>query len=58
MEVANLPRKFNVSVVGTHDVFEHPHINDVSYVPATNAAGEFGFNVVVGGFLRYAPKKT
>lgn len=50
LEVANLPRKFNVSVVGTHDVFEHPHINDISYVPAMKD-GRAGFNVVVAGYL-------
>lgn len=48
----NLPRKFNICVVGTHDMFEHPHINDLAYEPAGNAhTGEVGFNILVGGFF-------
>ncbi|NP_001268194.1 ferredoxin--nitrite reductase, chloroplastic-like [Vitis vinifera] len=31
----NLPRKWNVCVVGSHDLYEHPHINDLAYMPAT-----------------------
>lgn len=49
-EITNLPRKWNVCVVGTHDLFEHPHINDLAYVPATKN-GVFGFNILVGGFF-------
>lgn len=49
-EIANLPRKWNVCVVGTHDLFEHPHINDLAFVPAMKD-GRFGFNVWVGGLL-------
>lgn len=37
-------------VVGTHDLFEHPHINDLAYIPATKD-GIFGFNLLVGGFF-------
>jgi ferredoxin-nitrite reductase len=48
------PRKWNVCVVGTHDLFEHPHINDLAYMPATKD-GVFGFNVLVGGF--FSPKR-
>ncbi|KAM7482504.1 hypothetical protein LguiB_007087 [Lonicera macranthoides] len=50
----NLPRKWNVSVVGSHDLFEHPHINDLAYMPATKN-GRFGFNLLVGGF--FSPKR-
>lgn len=48
------PRKWNVAVVGTHDLFEHPHINDLAYMPATKD-GRFGFNILVGGF--FSPKR-
>lgn len=48
--MSNLPRKWNVCVVGTHDLFEHPHINDLAYMPA-NKDGQFGFNLLVGGFF-------
>lgn len=41
-------------VVGTHDLFEHPHINDLAYMPATKN-GVFGFNILVGGF--FSPKR-
>ncbi|XP_052194753.1 ferredoxin--nitrite reductase, chloroplastic [Diospyros lotus] len=50
----NLPRKWNVCVVGSHDLFEHPHINDLAYMPATKD-GRFGFNLLVGGF--FSPKR-
>ncbi|KAI4298456.1 hypothetical protein L6164_032013 [Bauhinia variegata] len=48
--VSNLPRKWNVCVVGSHDLYEHPHINDLAYMPA-NKDGRFGFNLLVGGFF-------
>lgn len=41
-------------VVGSHDLFEHPHINDLAYMPATKD-GQFGFNLLVGGF--FSPKR-
>nr|GMC78408.1 ferredoxin--nitrite reductase, chloroplastic-like [Ipomoea batatas]GMC83342.1 ferredoxin--nitrite reductase, chloroplastic-like [Ipomoea batatas] len=50
----NLPRKWNVCVVGTHDLYEHPHINDLAYMPAMKD-GRFGFNLLVGGF--FSPKR-
>ncbi|KAL6347862.1 hypothetical protein AAG906_037591 [Vitis piasezkii] len=50
----NLPRKWNVCVVGSHDLYEHPHINDLAYMPATKN-GRFGFNLLVGGF--FSPKR-
>eukprot|EP00798_Chlamydomonas_sp_ICE-L_P003435 gene3435-13490_t len=49
-EISNLPRKWNVCVVGTHDLYEHPHINDLAYMPAMKD-GVMGFNVLVGGFF-------
>ncbi|CAK7329878.1 unnamed protein product [Dovyalis caffra] len=50
----NLPRKWNVCVVGSHDLYEHPHINDLAYMPAMKN-GRFGFNLLVGGF--FSPKR-
>jgi len=51
-EIGNLPRKFNVCVVGTHDLYEHPHINDLAFLPARRASdGQLGFNIIVGGYL-------
>lgn len=50
----NLPRKWNVCVIGSHDLYEHPHINDLAYMPATRN-GRFGFNILVGGF--FSPKR-
>jgi len=49
-DCSNLPRKWNVCVVGSHDLFEHPHINDLAYMPAIKD-GRFGFNLLVGGFF-------
>merc|ERR1719183_1103537 len=49
-EITNLPRKFNIAVIGTHDLYEHPHINDLAFVPAKRN-GVVGFNVEVGGFF-------
>ncbi|KAL6209774.1 hypothetical protein ACLB2K_020713 [Fragaria x ananassa] len=52
--ITNLPRKWNVCVIGSHDLYEHPHINDLAYMPATKD-GKFGFNLLVGGF--FSPKR-
>lgn len=41
-------------VIGSHDLYEHPHINDLAYMPATKD-GRFGFNILVGGF--FSPKR-
>lgn len=54
LAITNLPRKWNVCVIGTHDLFEHPHINDLAYMPAEKD-GKFGFNLLVGGFI--SPKR-
>jgi ferredoxin-nitrite reductase len=50
-EFTNLPRKFNVCYVGSKEMFEHPHINDIAYVPAVDASGNKGWNIEVGGIL-------
>lgn len=42
-------------MIGSHDLFEHPHINDLAYMPAKNEEGRFGFNLLVGGF--FSPKR-
>lgn len=52
--LTNLPRKWNVCVIGSHDLYEHPHINDLAYMPAMKN-GIFGFNLLVGGF--FSPKR-
>jgi ferredoxin-nitrite reductase len=49
-EFTNLPRKFNIAVAGGRDNSVHAEINDLAYVPAFKN-GEFGFNVLVGGFF-------
>jgi ferredoxin-nitrite reductase len=49
-EFSNLPRKFNIAVDGCKDNSVHAEINDVAFVPAFQN-GEFGFNVLVGGFF-------
>lgn len=54
---SNLPRKFNIAIEGGRDNSIHAEINDVAFVPAFKD-GEFGFNVLVGGFFsaqRQAP---
>jgi ferredoxin-nitrite reductase len=49
-EISNLPRKWNVCVVGSHELWEHPHINDLAYLPAERD-GVAGYNIIVGGYL-------
>nr|GLL49059.1 ferredoxin--nitrite reductase, chloroplastic-like [Ipomoea trifida] len=44
---SNLPMKWNVCVVGSHDLYEHPQINDLAYMPAMKDE-HFGFNLLVG----------
>jgi len=50
-EYTNLPRKFNVCFVGSNEMYEHPDINDIAYIPAKNDKGEMGWNIDVGGLL-------
>jgi ferredoxin-nitrite reductase len=54
LRVVGRPRKWNVCVIGSHDLYEHPHINDLAYMPAVKG-GKFGFNLLVGGFI--SPKR-
>ncbi len=49
-EFTNLPRKFNIAIEGGQDNSVHAEINDIAFVPAFRD-GEFGFNVLVGGFF-------
>lgn len=49
-EFTNLPRKFNIAIAGCRDNSVHAEINDLAFVPAFQQ-GEFGFNVLVGGFF-------
>jgi ferredoxin-nitrite reductase len=45
---ANLPRKFNITIIGCRDNCTHSETNDIGFNPATKD-GETGFNVRVGG---------
>jgi ferredoxin-nitrite reductase len=47
---SNLPRKLNIAIEGAKDNSIHAEINDVAFVPAYKD-GEFGFNVLIGGYL-------
>jgi ferredoxin-nitrite reductase len=47
---ANLPRKFNITVVGCKDNCTHAEINDIALIPAKKN-GILGYNVWVGGAL-------
>jgi ferredoxin-nitrite reductase len=57
---SNLPRKFNIAIAGCRDNSVHVEINDIAFVPAfksdssdssSDRAGQFGFNVLIGGFF-------
>ncbi len=47
---SDLPRKFNIAIEGARDNSIHAEINDVAFIPAYKN-DEFGFNVIVGGYL-------
>ena len=47
---SNLPRKFNIAIDGAPDNSIHAELNDIAFIPAFKD-GEFGFNVLVGGYL-------
>lgn len=49
-EFSDLPRKFNICIEGAPDNSSHVEINDIAFVPAFKD-GEFGFNVLVGGYF-------
>ena len=51
---SNLPRKFNIAIAGCRDDCIHAQTNDLSFMPAigySEAGGQLGFNVLVGGAL-------
>jgi len=50
-EFANMPRKFNVCFVGSKEMYEHPDINDIAYLPSKGPNGEMGWHIEVGGLL-------
>ncbi|MEB3224406.1 MAG: ferredoxin--nitrite reductase [Synechococcus sp.] len=50
LEFSDLPRKFNICLEGAPDNSSHVEINDIGFVPAFKD-GEFGFNVLVGGYF-------
>lgn len=50
-EFSNLPRKFNVCYIGSKEMYEHPDINDIAYLPSKGPSGEMGWHVEVGGLL-------
>ncbi len=49
-KLSDLPRKFNIAIDGAPDNSIHAELNDIAFIPAFKD-GEFGFNVLVGGFL-------
>lgn len=49
-EFSNLPRKLNIAIDGARDNSIHAEINDIAFIPAFKE-GEFGFNVLIGGYL-------
>jgi len=50
-EFSNLPRKFNVCFVGSKEMYEHPDINDIAYLPSKGPDGQMGWHIEVGGLL-------
>ncbi|AMA09497.1 ferredoxin--nitrite reductase [Picosynechococcus sp. PCC 73109] len=50
LEFSDLPRKFNICLEGAPDNSSHVEINDIGFVPAFKD-GQFGFNVLVGGYF-------
>ena len=52
---SNLPRKFNISVIGCREDCGHAQTHDLSFVPAqrrsAGGSNSVGFNVLVGGAL-------
>jgi ferredoxin-nitrite reductase len=49
-EFSDLPRKLNIAIEGARDNSIHAEINDIAFIPAFKD-GEFGFNVLIGGYL-------
>lgn len=58
-DFVNLPRKFNIAVVGCREDCAHAAAQDVGLVPAAALGGREvrGFNVLVGGALGSAPAR-
>jgi len=54
-EFSNLPRKWKTSMSGCADHCTEPEIDDVSFVGVVNAAGEAGYDLMVGGGLSTNP---
>ncbi len=50
-DYSNLPRKFNIAITGCREDCGHAQANDLGFLPATEARGEVGFNIWVGGAL-------
>ena len=50
INLSNLPRKLNIAIDGAPDNSIHAELNDIAFVPAFKD-GEFGFNLLVGGYL-------
>ena len=46
-EFSNMPRKFNVCFVGSKEMYEHPDINDIAYLPSKGPNGEMGWHIEV-----------
>lgn len=53
--LANLPRKFKVTVSGSPDWSTYPEINDVGFQAVKAPSGDVGFSVRVGGGLSTRP---
>lgn len=51
MELANLPRKFNIAISPSRDDFPHCHINDLAFQAIKNSEGQIVFNVWLGGLF-------
>ncbi len=49
-EFSDLPRKLNIAIDGARDNSIHAEINDIAFIPAFKDE-EFGFNVLIGGYL-------
>jgi sulfite reductase (NADPH) hemoprotein beta-component len=54
-EFANLPRKFKIAVCGTEHDQAATQVHDIGLYIVKNAAGEIGFQVLVGGGLGRTP---
>ncbi|MCE5327601.1 MAG: nitrite/sulfite reductase [Planctomycetaceae bacterium] len=53
--VGELPRKFKISLSSSAAADAQPFINDMGFIAIKNAAGEWGFRVIVAGSLGALP---